>query len=212
MENVICRIFNTSLNYEPIFKRMYDFTMTRSIDTHDEIWFLQHNPVYTQGYTGGEKNILKTTSTKIIKTDRGGQITYHAPGQLIVYPLINLSRANIDFHKFIRHLEKAIIELLNSMNIESHRIIKAPGIYIQNNKICSIGIRIKRGCSYHGLALNVNMEMSPFENIIPCGIENIKMTQLSNYIPNITVEDVIPKLVILLKDLLGYSSNILIQD
>lgn len=164
---------------------MQMFTRNRDLNTIDELWFLEHPAVFTEGLASKKEHILADIDT--IKSDRGGQITYHAPGQLIVYVLLNLANKSLNLRKLIFILSQAVIELLSSYNITAHTIDNAPGVYIGDKKICCIGLKINKGCTYHGLSLNVNMDLRPFGKINPCGYIGLKMTQLSEFVDGITV-------------------------
>lgn len=179
-ETLIIRDLNTQ-EYLSIWHKMRQFTIERTSSTIDEVWFVEHLPVYTQGYSGKKEHILSDTEIPIIQTDRGGQITYHGPGQLMIYTLINLRRKILSVHRLVNLLEQIIIDTLNILGLKAIQKSNAPGIYINQDKICSIGLRIKNGCSYHGLALNVDLNLSPFKNINPCGFNNIKMAKLDDF-------------------------------
>jgi lipoyl(octanoyl) transferase len=167
-------------DYETIFNCMRKFTATRNKDTPDEIWILQHPPVFTQGKGGKAEHILQETNISIVQSDRGGQVTYHGPGQLIIYFLIDLKRRSMHLRDMIDTIEQSIIKLLASYNITGHLIEKQPGVYVDNKKIASLGLHIKKGCCYHGLSLNVDMDLTPFSYINPCGYKNLEMTQMKN--------------------------------
>jgi lipoyl(octanoyl) transferase len=169
----------TRRDYVTTWQAMRDFTDNRTPDTPNEIWLVEHPPVYTLGQAGKPEHILNPGNIPIIKTDRGGQVTYHGPGQLVVYPLLDIRRLNLGVRELVCLLEKAVIALLNDYNIIATARRDAPGVYVNGAKISSIGLRIRRGCSYHGLALNIAMDLTPFAGINPCGYENLKMTQLS---------------------------------
>lgn len=181
-------------DYVSCWKSMQEKTNQRDETTPDEIWFLEHPPVFTQGQNGKAEHLLNPGNIPVIKIDRGGQITYHGPGQLVVYTLIDLKRKKMNIRELVTCLENSVIDLLNSFQIEAYAKCEAPGVYIQNKKICSVGLRIRRGSSYHGLALNVDMDLAPFLRINPCGFANLEMTQLRDYEKNITVEAVSEKL------------------
>jgi lipoyl(octanoyl) transferase len=176
--------------YALVWNAMQHFTNTRSCDTQDEIWTLQHPPVYTLGQAGDKKHILNSTSIPIIHTDRGGQTTYHGPGQLIAYILYDLRRGDIGIKNFVWHLEQAVINLLADNRIQATRLDGAPGIYVAKRKIASIGLRIRKGYSFHGVSLNCNMNLEPFENIITCGNDKLKMIQMSDLITIVNIEQV----------------------
>jgi lipoyl(octanoyl) transferase len=172
------------LPYLKAWQDMKNFTDSRDETTPDEIWLLQHAPVYTQGQNGKPENILKSSAIPIVKSDRGGQVTYHGPGQLIVYTLIDVKRKKWNVRQLVSLLEESVIQWLASRSVSARARCDAPGIYVQEKKICSVGLRIRRGCSYHGLALNVDMDLQPFLNINPCGFEALEMTQVTDVLKN----------------------------
>lgn len=208
LSTVIIRMLGTQ-PYLPCWQAMQQFTQIRSEETSDEIWVLEHPPVFTQGQNGKSEHILEQGDIPIIQVDRGGQVTYHGPGQLVVYPLINLKKLNLNVRDMVSLLEQSVIQMLKDYQIDAYAKLKAPGIYIEEQKIGSIGLRIRRGCSYHGLALNINMDLSPFEKINPCGFSNLKMTQLSNFQPNIENKQISEKLLNYLTERLGYNQKII---
>ncbi|MGH8528455.1 MAG: lipoyl(octanoyl) transferase LipB [Nevskiales bacterium] len=158
---------------------MRTFTDTRAADTPDEFWCLEHSPVFTQGQRGRSEHVLATGDIPVVATDRGGQITYHGPGQLVLYPLLDLTRLGLGPRGLVKRLEQAMVSCLASYGIEAAAKAGAPGVYVNEAKIGSIGLRIRRGCSYHGLSLNVAMDLSPFARINPCGFQGLAMTQIS---------------------------------
>lgn len=166
--------------YLPIWEAMKTFTLTRGDTTPDEFWCLEHYPVFTQGSSGKPEHILQVSDIPIIQTDRGGQVTYHGPGQLVIYFLMDLRRKGFGIRHLVSGIENAVISLLKEYDVMAQARPEAPGVYIGNAKICSLGLRVKRGCSYHGLSLNVNMDLTPFSYINPCGLQNITMTQMSS--------------------------------
>lgn len=166
--------------YLPTWRGMQAFTQARTADTVDEIWLLQHPAVFTQGLAGKPEHVLDPGDTEVIPTDRGGQVTYHGPGQLIVYPLLDLSRVEMGPRRLVSTLEQAVIACLADFRIEAHAQRKAPGVYVGVRKIASIGLRIRRGCCYHGVAINVAMDLAPFSRINPCGYRDLEMTQISD--------------------------------
>lgn len=166
------------IDYESTWQNMRDFTDSRTEKTPDEIWILQHPSVFTQGLAGKAEHILNPHDIPVIQTDRGGQVTYHGPGQLVLYALLDLQRKKMHTREFVRTLEKCVIDLLSKMSISAASKCDAPGVYVHDEKICSIGLRVRKGCSYHGIALNVDMDLKPFSYINPCGFQNIKMTQI----------------------------------
>nr|WP_282447069.1 lipoyl(octanoyl) transferase LipB [Pseudoalteromonas sp. 2CM32C] len=163
--------------YMPIWQKMQDFTDTRDENTPDEIWLVEHESVFTQGQAGKDEHLLAPGDIEIIKVDRGGQVTYHGPGQQMMYVLFNLRRLKIGVRELVTWLEECIIESLAEYNIEAYAKADAPGVYVNDSKIASLGLRVRRGCSFHGLALNVNMDLSPFLRINPCGYAGMNMVQ-----------------------------------
>jgi lipoyl(octanoyl) transferase len=177
--------------YENTWDRMKQFTMTRDKNTIDEIWLLEHFPVYTQGQAGKAEHILNAGNIPIIQSDRGGQVTYHAPGQLIAYVLMDIERRKKGVRTLVCDLERLIMALLSHHGIAAHIREGAPGVYVEDKKIASIGLRVKNGCSYHGLALNVSMDLAPFSGINPCGFHKMQMTHMYAFVPEISIEMVI---------------------
>ncbi len=166
-------------DYQPVWNAMQAFTLSRSENDLDEIWFVEHNPVFTQGQAGKAKHILAPGNIPVVQVDRGGQVTYHGPGQQVVYFLIDLKRKKIGVRQLVAAIEKIIVDLLLGYRILSAAKSDAPGVYVDNKKIGSLGLKIKRGCSFHGLALNINMDKEPFTRINPCGYAGLEITQLS---------------------------------
>lgn len=167
---------------------MREFTQNRNDNTEDELWILEHHPVYTQGQAGKAQHILNPENIQVVQTDRGGQVTYHGPGQLVGYVLMNIAAKKLGIRNLVCQLEEIIINTLKEYNINACRKEKAPGVYVGSKKIASIGLRIKNGCSYHGVAINVNPDLKPFKGINPCGFENLEMTKVSDYYPQINME------------------------
>ena len=176
--------------YDVIWDDMKRFTSERNENTIDEVWLLEHPPVYTQGQAGKAEHILNTSSIPIIQTDRGGQVTYHGPGQLVAYILMDIGRQQMGIRTLVCQLEQMIILLLKHFNISAETRCGAPGVYVNNKKIASIGLRVKKGCTYHGIALNVAMDLHPFEDINPCGYAKLQMTQMQDFVPDINIEQV----------------------
>lgn len=170
-------------DYLTTWQNMRDFTDHRDANTADEIWLVEHPAVFTQGQNGKPEHILNAGEIPIIQTDRGGQVTYHGPGQLVAYILINLKRYHLGVRSLVTLLEKSLIQLCEDYQLIAKARTDAPGVYINDAKIASIGLRIRKGCSYHGLALNVSMDLSPFERINPCGYAALRMTQLQDWVP-----------------------------
>lgn len=166
-------------DYEPTWRAMQKFTDERSAASPDEIWFLEHPPVLTLGMNADRSHVLAAGDIPIVQIDRGGQVTYHGPGQLMVYPLLDLRRAGLGVRDLVTALETSCIDLLAELGIDAKVQPAAPGVYVGDAKIASIGIRVRRGASYHGLALNVDMDLKPFDRINPCGYAGLKMTQIA---------------------------------
>jgi lipoyl(octanoyl) transferase len=168
------------VEYEPTWRAMQTFTEVRDGDTPDEIWMLEHPPVYTLGLNGSLAHVLAPGDIPIVHVDRGGQVTYHGPGQLVVYPLIDLRRAKIGVRDLVCTLENAVIDTLARYDIQASTRKGAPGVYVADRKIASLGLRVRRGCSYHGLAFNVAMDLEPFSRINPCGYAGLEVTQVAD--------------------------------
>lgn len=164
--------------YEPAWRAMQRFTDERNASTPDEIWFLEHPAVFTLGMNANAEHVLAPGSIPVVRIDRGGQVTYHGPGQLVVYALVDLRRAGLGVRDLVTALERSVIDLVRDFGIEAQCRRGAPGIYVAGKKLGSIGIRVRRGASYHGLALNVNLDLEPFARINPCGYLGLEMTQL----------------------------------
>jgi lipoyl(octanoyl) transferase len=174
------------IDFDLCWEEMKQFTSRRTNDSQDEIWLVEHNHIYTQGLNGKDENILKENNIPIKKIDRGGQVTYHGPGQLIFYFMVDIFRMNLSVSNFIVALENVIINTLAGFDIESFGNRSAPGVYVENKKVASIGVRIKKGRSYHGLALNFNNDLAPFDDIHTCGIPGLEVTSISKI--NKTIE------------------------
>ncbi|MDE2250509.1 MAG: lipoyl(octanoyl) transferase LipB [Gammaproteobacteria bacterium] len=165
--------------YEPTWRAMQQFTAERDVQADDELWLLEHEPVYTLGMNADRAHLLAPGDIPVVQIDRGGQVTYHGPGQLVVYPLIDVRRANLGARSLVTALERAVVELAAHHGIRARCREEAPGVYVDGRKLASVGLRIRRGGSYHGLALNVSMDLEPFSRINPCGYAGLEMTQLA---------------------------------
>jgi lipoyl(octanoyl) transferase len=194
-------------DYASTLAAMVQFTRERNVHTQDEIWCLQHAPVFTLGLAGKEEHILQAGDIPVIRTDRGGQVTYHGPGQLIVYLMLDLARYGLTVKRYVYLLEEALIRMCRALDIEAERRHGAPGVYVAGKKIAALGIRVKRGCSYHGLALNVDMELAPFRRINPCGYPGLGVTQLADMGCGGTVAEVFDAVLPYLLDQLGLGVN-----
>ncbi len=191
-------------DYEPVWKAMHEFTDQRTEETPDEVWLVEHNPVFTQGQAGKAEHLINTGDIPVVQSDRGGQVTYHGPGQLVAYFLINLRRKKLGVRDLVTTIENLVINTLKAYNIDSAARPDAPGVYVDGKKICSLGLRIRKGCSFHGLALNVNMDLTPFLRINPCGYAGMEMVQLSQFNGPSDVETVEKQLIEELVTLLDY--------
>lgn len=180
--SVIIRVLGQEA-YQTSWDQMRAFTQSRNEASPDEIWLLEHAPVFTQGQNGKAEHVLNPGNIPIIKTDRGGQVTYHGPGQLMVYVLIDLKRKGFNVRQLVTLLEQSVIDFLANHHIQAIAKQDAPGVYVNNKKICSIGLRIRKGCSYHGIAFNIGMNLEPFNRINPCGFKGLQMTELIELIP-----------------------------
>ncbi|PJG85144.1 lipoyl(octanoyl) transferase LipB [Conservatibacter flavescens] len=210
--NVIVRELGVQ-PYEDIWHKMQAFTDGRDENTPDEIWLVQHPSVFTQGQAGKAEHLLYQTDIPVVQSDRGGQITYHGIGQQIMYVLIDIRRHKQQDRDFgvrdlVTALEQAVVKTLDDYGLKAYPKPDAPGVYIDEKKICSLGLRIRKGCSFHGLALNINMDLSPFQQINPCGYMGLEMIQLSDFVgKEIQCEAVSSKLVAYFTTILGYNSQ-----
>jgi lipoyl(octanoyl) transferase len=167
------------VDYAPTWRAMQAFTDARDDGTPDELWFLEHEPVFTQGLNGKAEHLIAPGDIPVVGIDRGGQVTYHGPGQLVMYALVDLGRLRIGVRELVRALENSVIALAASHGIEAAGRREAPGVYVAGRKLASIGLRVRRSCSYHGLALNVDLDLEPFTRINPCGMAGLAMTRLT---------------------------------
>lgn len=165
------------VEYEPTWRAMQRFTAERTRDTTDEIWLVQHPPTYTLGQAGKQEHLLQATPIPVVRIDRGGQITYHGPGQIVAYLLLDLRRWQINVRELVRLIEQAVIDVLAEHGVKAEGRTDAPGVYVNGAKIAALGLKIKNGCCYHGLSFNVDMDMTPFANINPCGHQGLRVTQ-----------------------------------
>jgi lipoyl(octanoyl) transferase len=206
---VIIRHLPGLQNYTSTWQAMQQFTNQRTDETPDEIWTLEHPAIFTQGQNGKAEHVIAPGNIPVISVDRGGQVTYHGPGQLVIYTLIDIKRKKLNVREIVTLLEQSVIELLTEYGIHAESQCKAPGVYIENKKICSVGLRIRRGCSFHGLALNVKMNLEPFTRINPCGFAQLKMTQLADFEPSVDIKSTAYKLIAHLTAKLGYTTPII---
>ncbi len=190
-------------DYESVWHAMQHYTDNRDGNSPDEIWVVEHAPVFTQGQAGKSEHILNPGDIPVIQVDRGGQVTYHGPGQLVIYPLLDIKRLKVGVRQLVTHIEQSIVSMLKSYQIEAYAKADAPGVYVEERKIASLGLRIRKGCSFHGLALNVDMDMSPFQRINPCGYAGMEMVQCKQLGGPQTVEEAGTQLIKTLSQELG---------
>ena len=167
--------------YEPTWRAMQEFTRARTAETPDQLWLVEHPPVYTLGLAGRYEHVLSPGEIPVVKSDRGGQVTYHGPGQVVAYPLVDLKRAGYGIREMVRRLEQSVIDLLAGYGIEGARRTGMPGVYVGEAKIAAVGLRVSRGCTYHGLSLNSHLELEPFSRIDPCGYPGLASTRLADH-------------------------------
>lgn len=192
-------------SYEPVWREMQTFTNSRNAETADEIWFLEHLPVFTLGQAGRPEHLLNPGDIPVIKVDRGGQVTYHGPGQLVVYLLLDLRRRKMGIRPLVTLMEQSIVDLLGEYHISANARTDAPGVYVGGRKVASVGLRVRRGCSFHGLSLNIDMDLEPFGRINPCGYPGLEVTQLRELCGAVDVETVSEGLRCQILGRLGYN-------
>ena len=178
MHSLLTRRFPGLQPYEPMWRAMQAFTDARTPETPDELWIVEHEPVFTLGQAGKWEHVLMPGDIPVVPVDRGGQVTYHGPGQIVAYPLIDLRRASLGVREFVQRIEQALIDTLAEWNIIAARKDGAPGVYVAGAKIAALGLRVRRGCTFHGLAFNINMDLEPFHRINPCGYQGLQVTQV----------------------------------
>jgi len=166
--------------YQPVWRAMQRFTDVRDESTDDEIWMVEHDPVFTLGQAGKPEHVLAAGDIPVIHVDRGGQVTYHGPGQIVAYPLLDLKRLKVGVREYVHRIEQALINTMADWNIEAERRDGAPGVYVAGAKVAALGIRVRRGCTFHGLAFNVGMDLEPFHRINPCGYQGLQVTTLQD--------------------------------
>ena len=181
--------------YEPVWRAMQEFTDSRDKDTTDEIWTVEHPPVFTQGQAGKAEHILAAGDIPVIQVDRGGQVTYHGPGQIVIYPLIDLKRHKMGIKALVHGIEESIIQTLSQYDVYAQRRENAPGVYVEGKKVASLGLRVRKGCTFHGLAFNIRMDLEPFSRINPCGFLGLEVVQLSEFVNNVDFHQVQNELV-----------------
>ncbi len=181
--------------WAPVSLAMHQFTDQRDVNTPDEIWLVEHHPVFTQGQAGKSEHLLMPGGIPVMQSDRGGQVTYHGPGQQIMYVMVNLKRRKTGVRQLVTALEQTVIDTLAHFSVTANARPDAPGVYVNGKKICSLGLRIRNGCSFHGLALNIDMDLTPFLRINPCGYAGMEMTQLAALTASVTPDDIQPLLI-----------------
>ena len=181
--------------YQSTLEKMHHFTVARSDNTADEIWLVQHPPIFTLGRNAKPEHILSPSNIPVYQSDRGGEVTYHAPGQLIAYLLIDMRRRGIKVRQIVDAIESSVITSLKRYGVSAYAKREAPGVYIDDKKICSLGLRVTKGCTLHGLALNINMDLSPFNTINPCGYAGLEMTQLADFTDTASIDEISPILI-----------------
>ncbi len=194
--------------YEPVWQKMQTMTDTRDDSVTDEIWLVEHEPVFTQGQAGKAEHILMPGDIPVVQVDRGGQVTYHGPGQQVIYLMLDIKRRKLGVRHLVNAMENAVIALLADSNIEAYAKKDAPGVYVDEKKVCSLGLRIRRGCSFHGLALNVNMDLAPFQRINPCGYAGMEMIDTARLGAVDSLADAGPALVTKLLDELSIRNTL----
>lgn len=206
MPDPVVRMLGT-VEYEPTWRRMQAFTDGRTPETPDEIWYLQHPPVFTMGMNASREHLLAPGSIPVVDIDRGGQVTFHGPGQLVVYPLLDLERLGLGVRDLVCALEQSVVQLVSDWGIEAVARRDAPGVYVDGRKLASVGLRIRRGCSYHGLSLNVDMDLAPFGRINPCGYQGMEVTRLSDLGVEVDVASVAERFRWILDRALGFGDR-----
>jgi lipoyl(octanoyl) transferase len=187
-------VFRGLQDYVPLWHEMQEFTDTRDENTPDEIWFVEHPAVFTMGLNASKEHLLAPGDIPVVQIDRGGQVTFHGPGQLMIYPLLDIRRANIGIRKLVTALEKSVVDLVAEYEVTAVARADAPGVYVAGNKLASVGLRIRRGSSFHGMALNVDVDLEPFSRINPCGYADLQMTDLKRLGINLELEESSQKL------------------
>jgi lipoyl(octanoyl) transferase len=199
------------MDYTTVWRAMQTFTNQRDENTPDELWLVEHPPVFTQGQAGRAEHLLAPGDIPVIQVDRGGQVTYHGPGQIVAYPLIDIARLGMGVRTLVKGIEQAIIGVLQSYSVDAGLVEGAPGVYIDGVKIASLGLRIRKGKSFHGLAFNVDMDLEPFQRINPCGFKGLQVTNLSAF-AEVSMAEVENRLVAGLSEVLGYNNRLCLVE
>jgi lipoyl(octanoyl) transferase len=195
------------VSYEPVWRAMQRFTDERTSGTGDELWLVQHPPVFTLGQAGRAEHVLAPGDIPVLKVDRGGQVTYHGPGQLVAYPLLDLKRLGLGVRALVTQIEAAVVAVLESYGVEGQSRPDAPGVYVGGAKVAALGLRVRKGCCFHGLAFNIDMDLEPFNRINPCGFQGLEVTQLSELAGPVSFAQVEERLVANLSRILGFAGE-----
>jgi lipoyl(octanoyl) transferase len=199
-------------DYVPLWHAMQRFTDARTESTRDEIWFTEHPPVFTMGLNASKEHLLAPGDIPVVQIDRGGQVTFHGPGQLMVYPLLDLRRAAMGVRTLVTALEKSVVDLVAEFEVEAASRADAPGVYVAGEKLASVGLRIRRGCSFHGMALNVDIDLEPFSRINPCGYRELEMTDMKRLGISADLGEVWPRLLPHFLNHLGWANANLVRS
>jgi lipoyl(octanoyl) transferase len=199
------RLLDQAQPYEPVWQKMQSYTNTRNEQSSDEIWLLEHQKVFTQGQAGKEEHLLNTGDIPVVQVDRGGQVTYHGPGQLVMYILVDLRRHKLGVRDMVTLMEQAIIDVLQSFSVTAFAKADAPGVYVEQSKIASLGLRVRRGCTFHGFALNLDVDKEPFLRINPCGYAGMQMSNLADFVSGLDQSLVRQRLCDYMIEKIGYT-------
>ncbi len=199
-------------DYEPLWRAMQQFTERRNEQTADEIWFTEHPPVFTLGLNASREHLLAPGSIPVVQIDRGGQVTYHGPGQLMIYPLIDLKRGKLGVRDLVTALERTVVDVAADLNIDAMARADAPGVYVDGRKLASVGLRIRRGASYHGMAFNVAVDLEPFSRINPCGYSDLELTDLNRLGVNESIGEVTERVLTHLLENLGFTGRTITES
>ena len=199
-------------DYVPLWHAMQQFTDARTETTGDEIWFTEHPPVFTMGLNASQDHLLAPGDIPVVQIDRGGQVTFHGPGQLMIYPLLDLRRSNMGVRTLVTALEQSVVDLVADFDIDAASRADAPGVYVSGDKLASVGLRIRRGCSFHGMALNVAIDLEPFSRINPCGYAELKMTDLKTLGVDLNLREVWPRLLPHFLHQLGLDDVVVVRE
>lgn len=192
--------------YEPVWRAMQEFTDNRDASTADEVWLVQHPPVFTLGQAGRHEHVLAPGDIPVLETDRGGQVTYHGPGQIVAYPLLDIRRLGLNVRELVCGIEESVIRVLKDYGVKGKRAAGAPGVYVDGVKIAALGLRVRRGCSFHGLAFNIDLDLEPYQRINPCGFKGMEVTRLVD-LCTAEIQEAQSRLIASLATILGYNDR-----